>query len=87
MCLEAVEDAAGYKVAEKTYPTDPKKRIQGFPVDVFHQACISHQTRLRNVLRVPSINMREKALLKQRAVNMKVAQGAYVEKQRKALVG
>jgi hypothetical protein len=31
--------------------------------------------------------MLEKDLLKQRAVNMKAAQGAYVEKQRKALVG
>jgi hypothetical protein len=30
--------------------------------------------------------MQEKALLKQRAVNMKTAQGAYVEKQRKALI-
>jgi hypothetical protein len=29
--------------------------------------------------------MLEKALLKQRAANMKAAQGAYVEKQRKAL--
>jgi hypothetical protein len=43
--LEVVEDAAGYKYAEKTYPTDPKKRIQGFPMDVFHQACGSHKTR------------------------------------------
>ncbi|MDR1470014.1 MAG: hypothetical protein LBT00_12060 [Spirochaetaceae bacterium] len=85
--LEAVEDMTGYKVAEKTYPTDPKKRVQGFPMDVFHQACSSHGTRLRNSLRVPGVNMREKALLKQRAVNMKVAQGVYVEKQRKALAG
>jgi hypothetical protein len=83
--LEAVEDTAGYKVAEKTYPTDPKERVQGFPADVFHQACSSHKTRLRNVIRSPGINMREKDLLKQRASGMKAAQGAYVEKQRKAL--
>jgi hypothetical protein len=83
--LEAVEDAAGYKIAEKTYSTEPKKRIQGFPLDVFHQACASHKTRLRNILRSPGIEMLEKALLKQRAVNMMTAQGAYAEKQRKAL--
>jgi hypothetical protein len=85
--LEVVEDAAGYKTAEKTYPTDPKKRVQGFPEDAFHQACGSHKTRLRNILRTPGVDMLEKDLLKQRAVNMKAAQGAYVEKQRKALVG
>jgi hypothetical protein len=85
--LEAVEDTAGYKVAEKTYSTDPKERVQGFPADVFHQACSSHKTRLRNVLRSPGINMREKALLKQRAASMKASQDSYVEKQRKALTG
>jgi hypothetical protein len=83
--LEVVEDGAGYKTAEKTYPTDPKKRVQGFPKDAFHQACGSHNVRLRNILRTPGLDMLEKDLLKQRAVNMKTAQGAYVEKQRKAL--
>jgi hypothetical protein len=83
--LETVEDAAAYKSAETTYSTDSKKRVQGFPKDVFHQACGSHNTRLRNILRTPGVNMQEKALLKQRAINMKAAQGAYVEKQRKAL--
>jgi hypothetical protein len=83
--LETVDDAAAYKSAETTYSTDPKKRVQGFPKDVFHQACGSHNTRLRNILRTPGVNMQEKALLKQRATNMKVAQGAYVEKQRRAL--
>jgi hypothetical protein len=85
--LATVEDAAGYKIAETTHPTDPKKRVQGFPMDAFHQACGSHKARLRNILRTPGIEMLEKDLLKQRAVNMKVAQGAYVEKQRRALVG
>ncbi|MDR1231773.1 MAG: hypothetical protein LBK61_10275, partial [Spirochaetaceae bacterium] len=85
--LEVVEDAAAYKSAEKTYPTDPKKRVQGFPADAFHQACGSHKMRLRNILRTPGVDMLEKALLKQRATNMGAVQGAYVEKQRKALVG
>jgi hypothetical protein len=84
--LEAAEDTAGYKVVEKTYPTDPKERVQGFPADVFHHACGSHQTRLHNVLRSPGINMREKALLKQREDSMKATRGAYVEKQKAALV-
>jgi hypothetical protein len=83
--LETVEDAAAYKSAETTHPTDPKKRVQGFPMDAFHQACASHNTRLRNILRTPGVDMLEKALLKQRAINMKTAQGAYAEKQRKAL--
>jgi hypothetical protein len=83
--LATVEDAEGYKIAETTHPTDPKKRVQGFPLDAFHQACSSHKTRLCNILRAPGIDMLEKALLKQRAVNMKAAQSAYVEKQRKAL--
>jgi hypothetical protein len=83
--LEVAEDAAGYKIAEKTYPTDPKKRVQGFPADAFHQACGSHKTRLHNTLRAPGIEMPEKTLLKQRATNMKVAQSAYLEKQRRAL--
>jgi hypothetical protein len=83
--LEAVEDAAGYKIAEKTYLTDPKKRVQGFPLDAFHQACSSHQTRLRNVLRAPGIEMLEKELLGQRAANMRTARSAYGEKQRTAL--
>jgi hypothetical protein len=83
--LEVVEDATRYKSAEMTYPTDPKKRVQGFPADALHQACASHNTRLRNILRSPGIEMLEKAMLKQRAINMKAAQGAYVEKQRRAL--
>jgi hypothetical protein len=83
--LETVEDAAGYKAAEKTHPTAPKYRIQSFPKDAFHLACIAHRTRLRNVLRSPGINMIEKAVLEQRAANMTTAQGSYLEKQKKAL--
>jgi hypothetical protein len=82
--LEAVEDTAGYKVADKTWPHNSKNRIQGFPKDAFHQTCIAHRTRLNNVLRSPGINMIEKAVLQQRATNM-TAQGGYVEKQKKAL--
>jgi hypothetical protein len=83
--LETVEDGAAYKNAETTYLTDPKKRVKGFPMDAFHQACGSHYTRLRNILRTPGVEMLEKAVLKQRATNMKAARDTYVEKQRKVL--
>jgi hypothetical protein len=85
LSLEAVEDTAGYKVADKTWPHNPKNRIQGFPKDAFHQACIAHRTRLNNVLRSPGINMTEKTVLQQRAANMTAAQGSYIEKQKRAL--
>jgi hypothetical protein len=85
--LEAVEDSAVYRGAEKTHPTGAKYRIQGYPKDAFHIACIAHRTRLRNVLRAPGINMIEKAVLRQRAVNMQTAQRSYLEKQRAALNG
>jgi hypothetical protein len=83
--LEVVEDAALYQGAEKTYPTSPKYRIQGFPKDAFHLACLSHRTRLRNVLRAPGINMIEKAVLNQRTANMTTAQGGYIEKQKNVI--
>jgi hypothetical protein len=85
--LEAVEAPAVYRGAEKTHPTGAKYRIQGYPKDAFHIACIAHRTRLRNVLRSPGINMIEKAVLRQRAVNMQTAQQTYLEKQQTALGG
>jgi hypothetical protein len=84
LCIEAVE-GSGYMEADKTWPHSPKYRIQGFPKDAFHLACIAHRTRLQNVLRSPGINMIEKAVLEQRAANMTAAQGYYVQKQKKAI--
>jgi hypothetical protein len=84
LSLEAVEDP-GYVVAEKTYPHRKENRVKGFPKDAFHQACIAHRTRIGNILRSPGINMTEKAVLQQRALNMLAAQGAYFEKQEKIL--
>jgi hypothetical protein len=84
LSLEVVEDA-GYKIADKTWPHNPKNRIQDFPKDAFHQACIAHRTRLNNVLRSPGINMIEKAVLQQRAANMTAAQSTYIAKQRQVL--
>jgi hypothetical protein len=83
--LEAVGNAVLYQGAEKTYPTSPKYRIQGFPKDAFHLACMAHRTRLRNVLRAPGINIIEKAVLNQRTANMTTAQDGYMEKQKNAM--
>jgi len=85
LCLEAVKDNTGYKTADKTWPHSPKYRIHGSPKDAFHLACISHRTRLHNILRSPGINMKEKALLEQRAANMTAAQTAYAEMQKMVL--
>ena len=84
-CLRTVEDPAAYRAAETTFPSDPKNRVKTFPRDAVHQACSAHWTRLQNSLRTPGINMKEKAVLNQRAANMKTAQISYVEKQKKAL--
>jgi hypothetical protein len=86
-CLKIVEDAPAYRTAGTTYPTASKYRYQGFPRDAVHLACASHWTRLQNSLRTPGINMIEKAVLQQRAANMKTVQCNYVEKQRKAVEG
>ena len=85
LCLKAVEDAAGYKVAERTYLNDPKYRVRGFPKDAFHLACLAHRTRIQNSLRTPGVDSIEKSLLKQRFVNLSAAQDGYLEKQKKAL--
>ena len=58
-CLEAVGDTMGYKVADKTWPHLPKYRIEGFPKDAFHVACMSHKTRIRNIHTALSWNRRD----------------------------
>jgi hypothetical protein len=87
LSIEAVEDSSIYKGVDKTYPHSPKYRVQGFPKDAYHLACIAHRTRLHNVLRSPGINMIEKAVLQQRAANMTTAQNSYIKKQQAALGG
>jgi len=84
LALQAV-DEDGYKTAEKTYPHHKDYRVSGYPKDSFHIACGSHKTRLENILRSPGIDPIEKALLKQRLINLPVAKNAYIEKQKKAL--
>jgi hypothetical protein len=86
LALQAVADKTIYQGAEKTHPHSIKYRVSGFPKDSFHIACISHKTRLQNILRAPGIDPIEKALLKQRFANLSAAQNGYIEMQKKALV-
>jgi hypothetical protein len=83
--LEAVQDAVGYKAADKTWPHQPKYRYHNMPKDAFHIACNAHRTRLNNTLRTPGINAVEREVYEQRAENMSAAQNAYLNKQQSAL--
>jgi len=86
LVLKAVEDSTMYQGAEAAIPHSKKYRVGGgFPKDSFHIACISHKTRLQNILRSPGIDPIEKALLKQRLINLPTAQNGYIKKQKKAL--
>jgi len=85
LALKVVENKIQYQGTENTIPHNRKYRVSGFPKDSFHIACISHKTRLQNILRTPGLDPIEKTLLKQRFVNLSVAQGGYVEKQKKVL--
>jgi hypothetical protein len=84
LALQAVEES-GYKTLDKGFPHNAKYRVSGFPKDSFHIACISHKTRLLNILRAPGIDPIEKVLLKQRLANLSTAQNSYVERQKKML--
>ena len=84
LALQAVEEA-GYITVDKAFPHNSKYRINSFPKDSFHIACISHKTRIQNILRSPGIDPMEKSLLKQRFANLSTAQGGYIEKQKKVM--
>ena len=86
LALKIVENSTQYQIAEKTYPHHKDYRVKGgYPKDSFHVACGSHKTRIQNILRAPGIDPIEKALLKQRLINLPTAQNGYIEKQKKAL--
>jgi len=84
LAIKSVEEPE-YKVADNIFPHNSKYRINGFPKDALHIACIAHRTRIQNILRSPGIDPIEKALLKQRSDNLSTAQNGYIDKQRKAL--
>jgi len=85
LALEVVKDKTLYQGTDKTIPHDLKYRIKGFPIDSFHIACNGHKARLKNILKTPGLDPIEKALLKQRFVNLSAGQGGYIEKQKNAL--
>jgi hypothetical protein len=85
LALEAVQDPVLYRGAEKTYLHSSKYRVHGMPKDAFHNACISHTTRLNNILRTPGMNMTEKSLYRQRMLNIKSVQNVYLGKQKTVL--
>ena len=85
LALKAVEDTTLYQGVELAIPHNKKYRLSGFPKDAFHLACISHRTRIQNILRAPGIDPIEKALLKQRFTNLSTAQSGYIEKQKKVM--
>jgi hypothetical protein len=83
--LTVVADAVLYRAADKTHSHNSAHLIDGMPVDVFHDTCRAHRTRLTNTLRSPGINMLEKAIHEQRIVNMSAAQDVYLTLQKGAL--
>jgi hypothetical protein len=84
LALKAVESNM-YQVVDNAIPHDKKYRVNDLPKDAFHIACLSHKTRIKNILRFSGIDPIEKALLKQRFINLSAGQGGYIEKQKKAL--
>ena len=85
LALKMVEDKTLYIVADNVIPHDKDYRIKGYPKDSFHIACSSHKTRINNILTSPGIDPIEKDLLEQRLINLSVAQGSYIEKQKLAM--
>ena len=85
LVLKIVEDSTLYKAVDQSFPHNEKYREKDFPKDSYHIACKAHRTRLKNILRSPGIDPIEKALLKQRFLNLATAQKGYSEKQKKAL--
>jgi len=85
LVLGIVDDGTLYKAVDKAFPHHKDYRVSGFPKDAFHIACRGHATRIKNILRSPGVDGIEKALLKQRAVNLTAAQNGYTKKQKAAL--
>ncbi len=80
--LEIVENSSAYQAVKDAMSR--KDIVQGLPQDGFRKFEKSHQTRLSNLLKT-SLSTKEKALIRQRKSNLKVAKEKYMELQRKAL--
>ena len=86
LVLQVVDDCVLYNAVDKAFPRDRKYRVGGVPKDAFHIACRAHKTRIKNILRALGVDPMEKTLLKQRFVNLAVAQNSYAKRQKKALI-
>jgi hypothetical protein len=85
LALKAVNDHAGYQIANMTYPSRPKFRYKGMPRDAFHLAYMGHRTRVHNTLRNIGFDPAEQSLLELRMTVFNTAQDVYLEKQQAAL--
>ena len=73
-----------YRWAEAFFTLPKNLTAQGLPKDEAHQCFISHESRLRNLLKEPPGKERA-ALLKGRIANIKLAKDIYTDLQRQAL--
>ncbi len=80
--LEIVQNSSAYQAVKDAMSR--KDIVQGLPQDGFRKFEKSHQTRLSNLLKT-SLSTKEKALIRQRKSNLKVAKEKYMELQRKVL--
>jgi transcriptional regulator GlxA family with amidase domain len=85
LALEAVQDIAGYKVADKTWPHSSKYRVHDMPNDALHITCKADLTRIENTLRTPGINPTERELYDQRKETLTAIRDAYQKRQEAAL--
>jgi hypothetical protein len=81
LALKAVNNRAGYQIADMTYPHKPKTRYKGMPRDAFHDAYRGHRTRVRNSLRRIGFDPAEQSLIELRMSVFNTAQDVYLEKQ------
>jgi hypothetical protein len=84
-CLDIVKKPPEYQIGEKLFPTYFKFRREGCPWDAYQVACEANKSRIKNILRTPGLNMKEKAVLKERFANMDIGRDAYLELQKAAL--
>ena len=73
-----------YRWAEAFFTLPKNITARGLPKDEAHQCFISHESRLRNLLKEPPGKERA-ALLKGRIANIKLAKDIYTDLQRQAL--
>ena len=82
--LKHVRAPDDYRWAEAYFTLPDNLTAQGLPKDEAHQCFISHESRLRNLLKEPPGKERA-ALLKSRIANLKLAKDIYTDLQRQAL--